>query len=189
MKERETMDKKTRIIKAATEMFSMRGVRSTTVDQIAKRAGIGKGTIYYYYTDKTEILLDCYMRHIASTRSEVIDQCKNEKDILFGLWKILHYISKEYHQDPFVSTLFQEYKEHRLPEIEMCIKQSEEWAIRMVTQLLEEGQKKGQLHDMPLPLTAFMLVRMFFVYESDFEKSPTSDHEFLHLLERMLLTR
>ncbi|HDR6919641.1 TPA: TetR/AcrR family transcriptional regulator, partial [Bacillus thuringiensis] len=60
----EKENKKMKIIQSATILFSTRGVRNTTVDEIAKTAKVGKGTIYYYYTDKTEILCDCYMRHI-----------------------------------------------------------------------------------------------------------------------------
>ncbi|NIL30834.1 TetR/AcrR family transcriptional regulator, partial [Bacillus thuringiensis] len=39
----------------------------------------------------------------------------------------------------------------------------------------------------PLPLTAFMLVRMIFNYEQDYIKNDKSDTEFLQLLKHMLL--
>ena len=70
---------KMKIIQSATILFSTRGVRNTTVDEIAKTAKVGKGTIYYYYTDKTEILCDCYMRHIQLKRSQLFNLYKEEK--------------------------------------------------------------------------------------------------------------
>ncbi len=75
----EKENKKMKIIQSATILFSTRGVRSTTVDEIAKKAKVGKGTIYYYYTDKTEILCDCYMRHIQLIRSQLFNLYKEEK--------------------------------------------------------------------------------------------------------------
>ncbi|WP_241139276.1 TetR/AcrR family transcriptional regulator [Bacillus mycoides] len=183
----EKENKKIKIIQSATILFSTRGVRSTTVDEIAKKAKIGKGTIYYYYTDKTEILRDCYMRYIQLKRSQLFNLYKEEKDILLRIQRVLHHISTEYHQDPFVSTLFQEYKEYRSPEITACFKESEEEAIKMISHLLEKGYQQGVLHNLPLPLTAFMLVRMIFDYEQDYIKSEKSDKEFLQLLKHMLL--
>ncbi|MCU4804586.1 MULTISPECIES: TetR/AcrR family transcriptional regulator [Bacillus] len=183
----EKENKKMKIIQSATILFSTRGVRNTTVDEIAKTAKVGKGTIYYYYTDKTEILCDCYIRHIQLKRSQLFNLYKEEKDVLLRIQKILHYISLEYHQDPFVSTLFQEYKEYHSPEITTCFKQSEEEAINMISNLLEKGYQQGALHKVPLPLTAFMLVRMIFNYEQDYIKDDKSDTEFLQLLKHMLL--
>ncbi|MGH0945147.1 TetR/AcrR family transcriptional regulator [Bacillus mycoides] len=183
----EKENKKIKIIQSATILFSTRGVRSTTVDEIAKKAKIGKGTIYYYYTDKTEILRDCYTRYIQLKRSQLFNLYKEEKDVLLRIQKVLHYISTEYHQDPFVSTLFQEYKEYRSPEITACLKESEEEAIKMISHLLEKGYQQGALHNVPLPLTAFLLVRMIFDYEQDYIKNEKSDTDFLQLLKHMLL--
>ncbi|WP_436713484.1 TetR/AcrR family transcriptional regulator [Bacillus thuringiensis] len=36
-----------------------------TVDEIAKTAKVGKGTIYYYYTDKTEILCNLKKKQLT----------------------------------------------------------------------------------------------------------------------------
>ncbi|MED2922954.1 TetR/AcrR family transcriptional regulator, partial [Bacillus thuringiensis] len=43
----EKENKKMKIIQSATILFSTRGVRNTTVDEIAKTAKVGKVTIYY----------------------------------------------------------------------------------------------------------------------------------------------
>lgn len=39
-------DKKQQIIDAATQSFSLFGYKATTMDQVAKMANVGKGTIY-----------------------------------------------------------------------------------------------------------------------------------------------
>ena len=40
------------ILSAALEEFSLRGFEATRLDDVAKRAGIAKGTIYLYFRDK-----------------------------------------------------------------------------------------------------------------------------------------
>ncbi|MFY4775675.1 TetR/AcrR family transcriptional regulator [Metabacillus sp. RGM 3146] len=178
-------DKKSLIVAAATELFSSKGVRNTTIGQIAKTAGIGKGTIYYYYSDKTEILLECYMNHIQITRRRAFERSSNEQDLLLKVMKFLHYISDEARQDPFVSTLVSEYREYRLPEINLCFKHSEEDAVGILSKLIEKGMDQDHLEKVPLPLTAFLLVRMMLAYNLDYEKNEKSDEEFLSLLKRL----
>jgi AcrR family transcriptional regulator len=53
----ETLMKETReiIIRTARKMFAKKGVTETTMDDIAKEAKIGKGTIYHYFDSKEEL--------------------------------------------------------------------------------------------------------------------------------------
>ena len=44
------------ILKAATEEFSRHGFEGTRIEAVAKRAGIGKSTVYEYYPSKEELL-------------------------------------------------------------------------------------------------------------------------------------
>ena len=48
--------KRERILLAATDLFVRLGYRKTSVDQIARQAGVAKGTVYLYYRNKAEIV-------------------------------------------------------------------------------------------------------------------------------------
>jgi AcrR family transcriptional regulator len=49
--------KRMRIVEAATEMFIQHGYRKASVEQIARRAGVAKGTVYLYFNTKAELLV------------------------------------------------------------------------------------------------------------------------------------
>jgi TetR/AcrR family fatty acid metabolism transcriptional regulator len=49
-------EKRPLILQAATEVFAEQGFVAVTVAEIAERAGIGKGTVYEYFTSKDELL-------------------------------------------------------------------------------------------------------------------------------------
>lgn len=66
------MDKKELIIKAMEQLLIEDKGGSCSVSDIAKTAGIGKGSIYYYYKSKEEIF-DAVVDHIYS---EQINKCK-----------------------------------------------------------------------------------------------------------------
>lgn len=51
-----SVDRKKLILEAATKSFSLFGYKATTMDQVAKIANVGKGTIYTFYKNKEELL-------------------------------------------------------------------------------------------------------------------------------------
>ncbi len=77
------------ILNAALEEFTINGFSGTRLDDVAKRAGICKGTIYLYFKSKEELFVemvrDQLLPHIE--RLEEINQQSNDsaKDILIEL--------------------------------------------------------------------------------------------------------
>lgn len=49
-------DKRAAIIEAATELFTTEGYETTTIAEVAKKAGVAVGTVYLYFKNKQEIL-------------------------------------------------------------------------------------------------------------------------------------
>jgi AcrR family transcriptional regulator len=46
-----------RILRTATDLFTQFGYRRTSIDEVARRAGIAKGTVYVHFKSKAELLL------------------------------------------------------------------------------------------------------------------------------------
>jgi AcrR family transcriptional regulator len=55
-------DTRQKLFVAAVELIAERGYSATTVDDIAERAGVAKGTVYYNFASKTE-LFEGLLRH------------------------------------------------------------------------------------------------------------------------------
>jgi AcrR family transcriptional regulator len=49
-------NKRARLVEAASAVFAEKGYASTRVADIAERAGVGKGTVYEYFSSKEELL-------------------------------------------------------------------------------------------------------------------------------------
>lgn len=73
-----------RILLAAEELFAAHGFAKTTVDEIARRAGVSKGLVYDHYDSKEDLLravwssqVDAWMRetrsHVAYSQGAVAD--------------------------------------------------------------------------------------------------------------------
>lgn len=63
---RERESRKEEILAAAREVFLERGYKSTTMEEIAQKAGFSKGAIYFYFQSKEEILLHINCTFIES---------------------------------------------------------------------------------------------------------------------------
>ena len=64
-------DKKTQILFAAIEIFAKEGLERGKIADIAKHAGIGKGTIYEYFKSKDEIFCAIETLFVNDTTAQV----------------------------------------------------------------------------------------------------------------------
>jgi AcrR family transcriptional regulator len=61
-------DKQKRIMEAARKRFRHYGVKKTTMQEIARDAGVAVGTLYLYFKDKDDLLVACTEEYIARHR-------------------------------------------------------------------------------------------------------------------------
>ncbi len=78
---------KERILEAALEVFSLKGFHTATTDEIAERAGVGKGTLYRYFETKEKLFGE-----LVRTRLEELE--KKAGSIISGHDDVLTMISK-----------------------------------------------------------------------------------------------
>ncbi len=56
-----------RLVDAASQLFYYRGIKRTSVAEIAERAGILKGSMYYHFTSR-QVILDAYLTQMIDRR-------------------------------------------------------------------------------------------------------------------------
>lgn len=68
-KEREKQQRKEEIIQAAEDVFFSRGFEQSTMDDIAERAELSKGTLYLYFKSKEDLHMAVARRAIVMLRA------------------------------------------------------------------------------------------------------------------------
>lgn len=74
---------KRRILNAALQVFASHGFETSNVNQIAIKAGVAKGTIYYHFRSKNQILFDLVEITLKDFLAEIrknVDQAKTSED-------------------------------------------------------------------------------------------------------------
>jgi TetR/AcrR family fatty acid metabolism transcriptional regulator len=74
MEEMNRQGKRAQILRAAAGVFSQHGFHKAKIEEIAKEAGIGKGTVYEYFSSKKEL----FKEMIEESLSQYIDLALNE---------------------------------------------------------------------------------------------------------------
>lgn len=70
--------KKGKLIDAAFELFTLKGINPTAIDEVVKRAGVAKGTFYLYFKDKYDLLEQIILLKCQELVRNVLDSMKEE---------------------------------------------------------------------------------------------------------------
>lgn len=71
---------KNSIIEATSRLMAIKGVKETSLSDIAKEVNISKGTLYYHYSSKDDIIYDIADLHLNKITSELLKLIDNFKD-------------------------------------------------------------------------------------------------------------
>jgi len=72
--------KKQQILEAAIEVFARKGFKETKISSIAENAGIGKGTVYEYFTSKDELFQNAFYLFMDEINNAIAEKIYNILD-------------------------------------------------------------------------------------------------------------
>jgi len=78
----QTSDTREKIMTAALEVFSTKGFHGTTVDEIAERAELGKGTVYRHFHSKKGLFSELIRSKVAELEQAVAGAIDPRADVL-----------------------------------------------------------------------------------------------------------
>jgi TetR/AcrR family transcriptional regulator, cholesterol catabolism regulator len=143
----EDSDIKDKILKGAMELFMKYGVRSVSMDDIARHLSISKKTIYQYFTDKEDVVTLVSQDHMEKSKREFDGIREGAKNAIEELANISGCLKKEM-QELNPSLLFDLQKYHPrawnvwLDHKNKYIRDS---VIRNLIQGIEEGHFRPEI--------------------------------------------
>lgn len=145
VREEKKRQTKKAILDAAITLFGTRGYEATSIEQLAKAAGIGKGTIYSYFQTKSEIFLAFCEEELEFLHTEIGKQTDTTKPLLETLVDIFmfnfQYVTRN-------SDFGRVYLREIIFPTELTVKRSKEMDDRFIMFFMpffEEAQKRGEL--------------------------------------------
>lgn len=143
-------DKKRRdIAVSCTELLFEKGINNLTITEIAKTAGIGKGTVYDYFGNKEEIVFEIFRNFIEELQQDIQKHANSQissKQKVFLLFDFFLCESKPYEKHLDV---FREYLSISLSsKNQQMIDFNNECSVfvkNILEQIIESGIENGEI--------------------------------------------
>ena len=138
-------DKYGRILEAAGTVFSRRGFHQATVSEIARAAGVADGTIYLYFKNKDDILIqffDYKMRLVFTRFREEVGRAENAVDKLTRL--IRHHL-KAFQADKHMAIVYQAETRRYSRLVDHQIREMAKMYFDLLAEIIEQGQREGTM--------------------------------------------
>jgi TetR/AcrR family acrAB operon transcriptional repressor len=143
-------DKKRRNIAiACTELLLVKGIKNLTITEIAKTAGIGKGTVYDYFSNKEEIVFEIIRNFIEKHHHNLLSQSDSHTSTKQKIFYLFDFFLSEYKPYEKHLDVFREYLSVTLsskcsPMIEFN-RECSGFIKNILEDIIEEGIKKGEI--------------------------------------------
>lgn len=144
----EKTDKRELILEAAASVFSEKGYHNATVEEIAKRAEIGKGTIYQYFSSKQDILVEMMDRKFGKYTDSIQNSILENDTAQNNMQRVInaHFVElADIHQ--FAAGFFQTggSPEHCGSAASKVVEENRKKFVGAIEKLIQLGQEKGEL--------------------------------------------
>ncbi|MEU8518585.1 helix-turn-helix domain-containing protein [Streptomyces sp. NBC_01216] len=182
-----------KLYEAAVTLIAEQGFSATTVDEIAERAGVAKGTVYYNFKSKTE-LFEELLRHgvgllTASLRDAAEETGRRGGSRVDALDAMIRAGLVFIDRYPAFTQLYvaELWRTNRAWNSTLLVVRQQ--AVAVVEGVLREGVEAGELsEEIDIPLTAAALVGMVLVAALDWQafQSERSIDDVHRALSRLL---
>jgi len=190
LKDRQREERERLILEAAEELLAEKGYHEMSIDEIAARVGVSKGTVYLHFPSKEELVLaqlERGMRRFIQSADVVLTSAASPSEKLRSLIELVY--GQTFRERSQFFTSIQENAELRNRLMDRKREFHEQWEalFQRVTKAFDDGKTLGEFDaTIPTPL----LVSMFWsllsphTYERVIEQEQMSIEDMVSHLSR-----
>ena len=141
---------KDKIIKVSIPLFDEKGYSETSIQDIVDDLGVTKGTFYYYYKSKQELLRDInltYIKHLLEKQKIILDDSsKTYYEKLYSvIYLVISFIRTERQDARIFSREMRHLEETNFNEIKQKRNEFRLNLQNMIEKGIDEGEFKGNI--------------------------------------------
>jgi TetR/AcrR family transcriptional regulator len=162
-KEREKEQRREEILNAAQAVFFEKGLQNSTMDEIAEKAELSKGTLYLYYGSKEDLYLAVMVRGFDLLHEMCVDVIASSGSPVEAMWNLgkSYYEFFEKHRNFFHMFYFLQsptlHKQVSTDMMEACNAQTNKtW--KLVIDLFQRGIEEGTFRKDINPIEAAVIL-------------------------------
>lgn len=162
--------KRKNIADAARELFTEFGYKSVSMDQIAQKAGVAKGTLYLYYKDKNDLLFKLTEELLDSFRLFIQSVERKNLHLIQELHEIIYNFLMYRHNQKFLYRISKEAVELRTPSACRVIEAIDREITGYIEKRLETAMKEGVIKKCNTSILAFVIIKVYSALAFEWEE-------------------
>jgi len=135
------MSQLTNIINKSGELFLRFGVKSLTMDEVARELGMSKKTIYQYVTNKSDLVQKVMQAHLDKEDAFIKEVQKTSKNALEENLRMITFMCEDL--QGFNTLIFFELQKYYPESYALFNEHREKVALRRILNNLKAGMKEG----------------------------------------------
>ena len=154
-------DRQRQILRAAAECFARKGFHQTTMDDIAREAGISAGLIYRHFAGKEDLIIALVKIYEDDQRAK-LDRARQHTNFAEAI-EAFFTMASDYMDWKTEGILFVEVSAEALrnPRIADVVQRDDAQLVRDLAQLIAQAQQEGQIdHSLAPTETAELLIAL-----------------------------
>ena len=162
LKEKQRQEREALILQVAEEVLMEKGYYETSIDEIAARVGIAKGTVYLHFPSKEDLVVAIFERDIQNITEHVqatISTDRTARAKMEAILQLLYGGIFNKRMQLLYSLSNNTALRHPFMEKKACLRDLWDQLYTHITSLIEEGKTAGEF-DSALP-TAIMASAFF----------------------------
>jgi AcrR family transcriptional regulator len=148
------------VLQAARRLFARLGYSATNVEDIAREAGMAKGTVYLYFKSKEEVFAGVLARDLECLTEKTIEAMSGSAIFADRLTVFLNLrLSYLRHNEEFMRVYLAEFgsRGSRSKVIAKVIDRNVQRGIDFMRRCLEDAIEKGEIRPVPVEAAAFAI--------------------------------
>ncbi|MFF2019307.1 TetR/AcrR family transcriptional regulator [Paenibacillus sp. NPDC058177] len=167
------VDRRQQVLQAATKSFSLFGYKATTMDQVAKIANVGKGTIYTFFTNK-EQLFDEILRDMMTEMKMIAErEIRRDKPFYDNLHRVLDALLEFRSEHELFIKLSQENREFGTPQAQEGLDKIESVVLEYIEREVELAIRQGEIKPCDPKIVSVVMFRLYIVLTAELNKTHT----------------
>jgi AcrR family transcriptional regulator len=186
---RKTANRKDQIIEVGTRLFADRGYHAVTLDEVAEKLEVSKGTLYHHISSKEEILREICNRGMKKTTKEMLDIQKSDISPKEKVRKIVHMLVNNAALEWDKISVIWEQTSALPKRTQDAIRRQKKAVEVSLREILQEGVDKGEFKINDIKIAAFAIFGMcnwtYHWYQPERKSTPEQiTGKFLEMLEK-----
>lgn len=130
-----------RIIQGGEELFLQAGIKSVTMDDIAKHLGMSKKTIYHFFNDKNDLVIALVKKKLEEDECQINDIIQNSANVIEEMINMMKCSEEIFSRiNPIVIHDMQKYHPNAWAEFQ---KFKADVLVKTLEELLTKGIQQG----------------------------------------------